>query len=119
MKPLVLVGGLAISLGMIAFTQAPTAQKAPQKKGTPPHQLTPGEKQQIEAKADELSGLIRGLRSAHSDETLLADVEIFESAARMILEHPEEFFSDAYVGQTLTVLDAGIERAGQLSRKEA
>ena len=119
MKPLVLVGGLAISLAMTSFTQAPVAQKAPPKKGMPPHQLTASEKQQIEAKAGELSGLIRSLRSAHSDETLLADVEIFESAARMILEHPEEFFSDAYVGQTLTVLDAGIERARQLSQKKS
>src|SRR5262245_52490698 len=115
MKPLLLVGGLAISLAMIAFTQAPATQKAPEKKGIPPHQLTADEKKQIEARADELSARIRSLRSAHSDETRLADVEIFESAARMIVEHPEEFFSDAYVGQTLAVLDAGMERARQLA----
>ena len=63
MKPLVLVGGLAISLAMTSFTQAPVAEKAPPKKGMPPHQLTASEKQQIEAKAGELSGLIRSLRS--------------------------------------------------------
>ena len=118
MKPLVVVG-LAISCAVIAFTQAPTAQKAPQKKGTPPHQLTADERKQIEAKVDELSSRIRSLRAAHSDETLLADVEIFESAARMILEHPEEFFSETYVGQTLTVLDAGMERARQLAQSKS
>src|SRR5262249_20191791 len=92
MKPFVLLTGLAISLAVIGFTQAPTAQKAPQKKGTPPHQLTADERKQIEAKADELSGMIRNLRSARADEALLPDVEVFESAARTILEHPEEFF---------------------------
>src|SRR5262245_30123641 len=116
MKPFLLVVGLAISLAVIGFTQAPTAQTAAQKKGTPPHQLSADERKQIETKANELSGLIRTLQSAHTDEALLADVQIFESAARMILEHPEEFFSPAYVGQALTVLDAGLERARQLSQ---
>ena len=118
MKPLVLVGGLAISLAMVAFTQAPTTPaappKAPQKKGTPPHQFTAGERQQIEAKADELAGLIRTLRAVHSDETLLADVEIFYEAARWKMAYPEEFFRQRSVADTLAVLDKGLERAAQL-----
>ena len=36
---------------------------------------------------------------------LLADVEVYQKAARWILEFPEEFFSQDYVAQTLTVLD--------------
>lgn len=120
MRSFVVVCGLAISLAMVGFTQGPATAppKAPQKK-QPPHQLTADQKQQIETKADELAGKIRSLRAGHADETLLADVEIFESAARMILEHPEEFFSEAYVGQTLTVLDAGLERAKLLAQKQA
>jgi hypothetical protein len=127
MKPLLLVCGLAVALAIVAFTQdppqtaqpqaqaPPAAKKAPQKKGAPPHQLTADEKRRIEAKADELAGMIQSLESKKADDTLLADVEIYQSAARMILEHPEEFFSDPYVDQTLTVLDAGLERARQLA----
>src|SRR3954471_1632458 len=121
MKTFVSLGGLAAILAAVAFTQSPppAAQKAPAKKGPPPHELTADERRQIEAKADELGAMIRNLRAKKSDETLLADVEIYESAARMILEHPEEFFSDAYVNQTLTVLDTGLERARQLAAGES
>src|SRR5205085_8817817 len=122
MKPLLSLCGLAVALGIVAFSQSPpqaqappAAQKAPPKKGPPPHQLTLDEKRRIEAKADELAGMIQSLRAKHADDTLLADIEIYESAARMILEHPEEFFSDPYVDQTLTILTAGLERARQLS----
>src|SRR5262249_9222026 len=45
------------------------------------------------------------------DESLLADVEISVKAARWILEFPEEFFSRMYPGYTLSMLNAGIERA--------
>src|SRR3954453_7305955 len=121
MKTLLAVGGLTAMLTLVAFTQAPpeAAKKAPAKKGPPPHELTSDERRQIEAKADELRGMIRNLRAKKADETLLADVEIYESAARMILEHPEEFFSDPYVGQTFTVLDAGIARAKQLAEGQS
>src|SRR5205807_1468318 len=128
MKPPLLLCGLAVTLAIVAFTQGspqaqsppqaqapPAAQKAPQKKGLPPHQLTVDEKRRIEARADELAGMIQSLPAKQADETLLADVEIYESATRMILEHPEEFFSDPYVDQTLTVLDVGLERARQLA----
>src|SRR5579871_257170 len=96
--------------------QAPAQKKAAQKKApAPPYQLTADEKQQIDSKAEQLAAQINSLRARHVDETLLNDVEIYRSAVRMILEHPEEFYTQAYVGQTLADLDAGLDRARQLA----
>lgn len=80
-----------------------------------PYKPTPEELQQMQAKADELSGLIQAAKAKHPEAALLADVEVYEKAARWILEFPEEFFSQDYVKQTLTVLETGSERARQLA----
>lgn len=81
---------------------------------TPPYQPTDGEKQQIQAKTDQLGGIIRELRSRRVDDALLADVEIYYEAARWKMAYPEEFFRQRSVADTLAVLDKGLERAAQL-----
>jgi len=81
----------------------------------PPYKPTPEELQKIQTKADELGTLIRAAKAKRPDPALLADVEVYEKAARWILEFPEEFFSQAYVEQTLNVLDQGTARARQLA----
>ena len=81
---------------------------------TPPYQPTDGEKQQIQAKTDQLGAVIRELRSRRADDALLADVEIFYEAARWKMAYPEEFFRQRTVADTLAVLDKGLERAAQL-----
>jgi hypothetical protein len=81
---------------------------------TPPYKPTDAEKQQIQAKIDQLSEMIRELRSKGADEDLLADVEIYNEAARWKMVYPIEFFRQKSVADTLSVLDAGMERAGQL-----
>src|SRR5580698_11405883 len=48
----------------------------------PPYRPTEMEKQQIQAKIDQLDGKIRELRSTHADDGLMADVEIYAEAAR-------------------------------------
>lgn len=80
----------------------------------PPYRPTDTEKQQIQAKIDQLDGIIRELRSRQADEGLLADVEIYAEAARWKMAYPEEFFRQVSVADTLSVLDKGIERAAQL-----
>ena len=80
----------------------------------PPYQPTDAEKQQIQAKTDQLGGIIRELRSARVDDALLADVEIYYEAARWKMAYPEEFFRQRTVADTLAVLDKGLERAAQL-----
>ena len=80
----------------------------------PPYQPTDAEKQQIQAKTDQLGGVIRELRSRRADDALLADVEIYYEAARWKMAYPEEFFRQRSVADTLAVLDKGLERAAQL-----
>ena len=80
----------------------------------PPYRPTDTEKQQIQAKIDQLDRMIRELRSARVDDGLMADVEIYAEAARWKMVYPEEFFRQASVADTLSVLDKGLERAAQL-----
>ena len=80
----------------------------------PPYQPAADEKQQIQAKIDQLGGMIRELRSRNADDALLADVEIYSEAARWKMAYPEEFFRQKSVADTLSVLDQGMERAAQL-----
>jgi len=101
--------------------QAPNRARAPENlpwtrfhPATPPYRPTDAEKQQIQAKIDELDRRIRELRSTGADDGLLADVEIFAEASRWKMAYPEEFFRAESVADTLAVLDKGLERAAQL-----
>lgn len=107
----------------VSASQAPAAQKgrAPENlpwtrfhPAAPPYRPTDAEKQQIQAKIDQLDGMIRELRSTKADDGLLADVEIYAEAARWKMAYPEEFFRPESVADTLSVLDKGLERAAQL-----
>jgi hypothetical protein len=82
----------------------------------PPYRPTNDEKAQIQAKLDELDGKIRELQAKGVNPELLADVEIYSEAARWKLTFPDEFFKPKSVGDTLTVLGQGIERADLLKR---
>jgi hypothetical protein len=102
-------------------TPAATPRRAPENlpwtrfhPAAPPYRPTDTEKQQIQAKIDQLDGMIRELRSAKADDGLLADVEIYAEAARWKMAYPEEFFRQKSVSDTLSVLDKGLERAAQL-----
>ncbi|HEY3839014.1 MAG TPA: hypothetical protein VGL72_20715 [Bryobacteraceae bacterium] len=83
----------------------------------PPVNITPDERAQIEKKASELDAALRPLRGK-ADADLLADVEVYLKAARWILRY-NEFYSKAYVAQTLTVLDTGLARAQELASGKA
>ena len=72
-------------------SQAPAAQKGRAPENLPwtrfhpaasPYRPTDAEKQQIQAKIDQLVGMIRELRSARVDDGRLADVEIYAEAAQ-------------------------------------
>src|SRR5262245_37173 len=91
------------------FAVAATAQPPapPKQAARQPYTPTPEELRQIQTKADELGGLIGAAKAKHPDTALVADVAVYEKAARWILRFPEEFFSQDYVAQTLSVLDQG------------
>jgi dienelactone hydrolase len=82
----------------------------------PPYAPSPEELQQIREKKDQLSAKLRTLRAA---DDLLGDVAIYDKAADWILRHPEEFYTKAYVANTLAVLDTGLQRADQLAKGES
>src|SRR5436190_17854806 len=126
MKTSVIVFSLGIASAILALLpalpqtpQAPAPQPpAPAKKAAAPENLpwtrfhpaaapyqpTPAEKEQIQAKLDELDGKLRELRSTGTDASLLADVEIYGEAARWKMTYPEEFFRARSVADTLNVL---------------
>lgn len=79
-----------------------------------PYHLTGEERQQIRVKLSQLSELLKGLAQGKADESLMADVEIYQKAGEWILRHEEEFFTKAYATNTLAVLDKGITRAREL-----
>ncbi len=80
-----------------------------------PYPPADAEKQQIQAKIEQLGKAIGDLRSRRADDALLADVEIFHEAAIWKMAYPEEFFRQRSVTDTLAVLDKGLERAAQLT----
>jgi pimeloyl-ACP methyl ester carboxylesterase len=75
--------------------------------------ITPDERRQIEQKTDELDAALRPLRGKVADD-LLVDAEVYLKAARWIVRY-DEFYSKAYVKQTLYVLDTGLARAKELA----
>ncbi len=81
---------------------------------TEPYKPSAEEKQQIEAEIDRLSAMIGELRHRRVQDTLLADVETFQEAAKWILTFPEEFSRKESVASTLNILQQGMERAAQL-----
>jgi hypothetical protein len=82
----------------------------------PPYRPTSDEKGQIQAKLNELDGKISELQTKGVNPDLLPDVEIYSEAARWKLTYPEEFFKPKSVGDTLTILAQGIERADLLKQ---
>lgn len=82
--------------------------------GQPPIQPKPEELQQVQTKTGEIEAIVKDLKSKHTDPDLVADVEVYAKAGRMLLEFPDQFTSQNGINHSLAVLDAGIERAKQL-----
>jgi dienelactone hydrolase len=70
------------------------------------------EREQIAAKLTQLTRAIDELRAKHVvSETQLADIEVYQKAATWILRFEEEFFTPAFVPNTIQALDRGLARA--------
>ena len=72
---------------------------------------TAAEREQITSKLEQLTREVDQLRAKHVDDARIADVEIYEKAAMWALRFPEEFFTPAYVSNTIQELDHGLARA--------
>src|SRR5215471_3486310 len=77
-----------------------------------PYQPTPDELNQARARLADLTDRLHRLESR--PDTLRADVEVYAKAAQWILRYPEEFYTKAYLANTLKALDHGIARAREL-----
>ncbi len=83
---------------------------------TPPPVVPPSPEntQLIERKVRELTTRVEALRAKRADPALIADVDVYRKAAEYILRFPEEFASEAFTPNTITVLDTGLKRAAEL-----
>src|ERR1041385_2744648 len=96
-----------------AFLLAVTMLMAQAPPPGPVIRVSPEERRQMQEKADELETALNAVRGKVADD-LMADVEVYLKAARWILRY-DEFYSKAYIGRTLAVLDTGLQRAQELS----
>src|SRR6476661_3002903 len=90
----------------LLFAAAVPAQQPPK-----PYTPTAVELRQIQAKTAELGAILSGVQS----HPLYADAAIYHKAAEFILKIPGEFYTPAYVRDTLNALDTGIARAKELA----
>ena len=76
---------------------------------------TPEERERIQAKLGQLTRELDDLRAKHVDDARIADIEIYQKAAVWALRFEEEFFTPAYVPNTIQALDHGLARAADAS----
>jgi dienelactone hydrolase len=81
------------------------------------YQPTADERRQIGEKTAVLQAALDRARGREPDD-LLVDAEVYLKAAEWIVRF-DEFYTAAYVAQTVAVVDAGLERARQLQSGEA
>jgi pimeloyl-ACP methyl ester carboxylesterase len=104
----------AFAINAVALPQA--AKKGPQQ---PPFQAKPEDLQQIRAKTEQLETAAKALKAKHPDGDLMADVDVYAKAGRILLEFPELVANPNAISHALAVLDTGIERAHQLESGES
>lgn len=112
MKNAVLVWYL-FTIGLVpAFAQPPQGGRG--RGGQPPIQPKPEELAQVKSKTENIEAIVKELKVKRVDSDLVADVEVYGKAGRMLLEFPDQFTNQAGINHALAVLDSGIERAKQL-----
>jgi hypothetical protein len=101
------------SLACVTLAQAPkaSAKKAPT---PPPITAKPAELARIKEKTDQLAALVRDLKASRAEAKLVADVEVYAHAGRMLQEYPDMFANQSSIDRAFATLDRGIERANQL-----
>jgi pimeloyl-ACP methyl ester carboxylesterase len=80
----------------------------------PAIQPKPEELAHVKDKTEQIEALLKDLKAKHPSPELLADVEVYGKAGRMLLEFPELFGTQNAIDHSFLVLDQGIERAKQL-----
>ena len=112
------VSALLLLPAALVLLAQPPQQKAGRAQA-PPFEPSDEQKKQVLAKVEELEGLVRALRSRSPKSDLVADVEVYAKAGRMLVEFPEDYFTVEGFNHTLTVLATGLERAKQLQADQS
>jgi hypothetical protein len=79
-----------------------------------PFHVNPDDLERIKARTASLEALVQVLKAKHADQDLTGDVEIYAKAGKILLEFPDQIFTQKHVDHALAILDSGIERANQL-----
>ena len=113
---------LSVGFALLPLTAQQFAAPQPPAQGrgrggrgfAPPIQPKPEEIAQVKAKTEQIESLVRELKSKYADPDLTGDVEVYGKAGRMLLEFPDQFFTQNGIDHALDVLDQGIARAKEL-----
>src|SRR4051812_34054631 len=106
----------AAFLPILALGVILCAQQRPQQ--PPPIEPKSEEIAAIKAKIKQIDEVLSALPKS-TDPSLRLDVEIYSKAGKMLLEFPEDFFTQDGINHAMAVLDTGVERAKQLQSGEA
>jgi pimeloyl-ACP methyl ester carboxylesterase len=96
----------------------PAGGRGPAAPTPPPIQAKPEELAKIQEKTAQIEALVKDLKAKRADSALVADVEVFAHAGRMLLENPDMFANQNAIEHALTTLDQGVERGKQLQSGE-
>jgi len=102
------------ALILATLVAAGAAQTLQTTSPTPTTGPSPADLQRITTKLRELSDRMTALGAKRIDPALLADADVYRKAGEFILRFPEEFASDSFVADTLSVIDEGLTRAREL-----
>ncbi len=117
MKSLTIFAASFLSAALLIIAQQPPAAAPPAnpaRVALPPVQPKPEELAQVKAKTEQIESIVKELRAKRANSDLLGDVEVYGKAGRMLLEFPDQFFTQRGIDHALAVLDTGLERAKQL-----
>ncbi len=93
----------------------PVTPTAPQPRtAQPPIQPKPEELAQVKRETEELETAVHALKARQADAVLLGDVEIYAKAGRMLIEFPDQFFTQRGIDHAIEVVNTGLARAREL-----
>ena len=80
---------------------------------------TRGELELLNSKTAAVEGAVRLLKLKPVDPTVIQDIEVYAKAGRMLLEFPDQIFTQNTITHALAVLDRGASIAAQLDSGRA
>jgi poly(3-hydroxybutyrate) depolymerase len=102
---------VALAVCALALGSAPLiAQQGP----PPPVVAKPEELARIRSQSEQIETAVSALKAARADAALVADVEVYAHAGRMLLEYPELFGTQAAIDRAMETLESGVARAKAL-----